>query len=418
LQLFVRGARFPVWLPLLGLFASGILAATGADGAAGLDSGLSKYAGSWSAVLRYDSPTLPVTSSEIHPWSVQLQAQLTVDEEGTISGAGRVTIEPERYEEGGKWVHVVSPTEFGVNVTGRITLVEEGIKVTLEYRNVPPIARRVTKYYHWQGGWVEDFSYDGLFTRPTYLSFVCTETEDGKTLTPSKGLVIEGLYRDFAVEGGFTRVTPPPAPVTITVSVLYGSVQRVLDDGTEIPLTTTEITEVMRVITHERSYVEYWIEKYVRIRQGEKTVFEFKETKLIEGGLLSLLHRGTIYGFIGADRKIDFFFKTPAALALVSGTEFILEVAEDSSTTLTVLGGEVEFSDLNRTKIVLVGRSQTSTVKLGGLPSESRSVDPAQIDRWWERSAEVPDPYLGTALALAVVSIASVLRKGDIKASQ
>jgi len=205
-----------------------------------------------------------------------------------------------------------------------------------------------------------------------------------------------------------------PSSFHITVSTEYGSVQRVLIDGTEIPLIISEITQTTKIVTHENSYVEYWIEKYARITQGEETIFEFKETKLLEGSLLSLLLRGRIYGFIAADKKIDFYFKTPAALAYVSGTEFILEVAEDSSTTLTVLGGKVEFSDLNRTKIVLVGGNQASTVEAGGLPSGPTAVDPGQVNRWWEAAQQVPDPYLVAVGVLAVVWIASDLGRGRL----
>ncbi len=203
-----------------------------------------------------------------------------------------------------------------------------------------------------------------------------------------------------------------PSAFRITVSAEHGSVQRVLYDGTEAPLTIGEITETTKIVTHGNSYVEYWIEKYARITQGEKTLFEYKETKVTEGNLLSLLHQGIIHGFIAAGSgQIDFYFKTPAALAYVSGTEFVLEAGEDSSTALTVLGGQAELSDLNRTKIVLVSTNQKSIVKPGGLPSDPATVDPGQIHKWWEASGEVPDPYIAAVLILTFVWIPSGARR-------
>lgn len=401
-------------MPLLVAIASAILVGTGVDEAAAVESGLSKYEGSWSALLRYESPTLPVTSSEIHPWSVELQAQLTVDEGGRISGTGRVAIQPERYEEGGRWVHVVSPTDFQVDVSGQITLVEEGIKVTLEYRNVTAIARRVTKYYFWQGEWVEDFSYDGLFTRPTYISFVCTETQEGKGLTPSKGLVLEGLYRDFVVEGEVTSVAPP-VPEIICKDVIGDA--KIVREGKEQDLkigSALERGDMVKV--QEGGLVELCLldgTTDVRLPGGTRVQVSELLAPPEEGKLKALL--GRIWVLVkelsqGEERR----FATPSAVTSVRGTEFTLDVDDDGTTSLVVLEGLVEFSDLALTTKVLVGRNQTSSVKPGGVPSEPASIDPAGIDRWWER-AEVPDPYLGAALALAVASIALVPGKRGIR---
>ncbi len=80
----------------------------------------------------------------------------------------------------------------------------------------------------------------------------------------------------------------------------------------------------------------------------------------------------------------DFKVRSPQAVLSVRGTQFITRVEKDGTTTLTVLDGEVEFSDIQKRKTVLVKENQKSVVNPGGLPSEPVSIDPNQILRWWE----------------------------------
>lgn len=103
---------------------------------------------------------------------------------------------------------------------------------------------------------------------------------------------------------------------------------------------------------------------------------KFKEDKLLEQTL------GEIYSKIkpGGNYKV----RIPRTCACaVRGTQFITKV-KGGTTTLTVLDGEVEFSDIQKRKMVLVKRNQKSVVNPGGLPSEPVLIDLNQIPRWWE----------------------------------
>ena len=82
--------------------------------------------------------------------------------------------------------------------------------------------------------------------------------------------------------------------------------------------------------------------------------------------------------------KEKFLLKTPQAIVAVRGTELSVEVSENGTTFLTVLDGVVEFSDLEYIKNVSVSQYQISTVEPGGVPSDPQSIDPSQIDKWWE----------------------------------
>lgn len=103
---------------------------------------------------------------------------------------------------------------------------------------------------------------------------------------------------------------------------------------------------------------------------------KFKEDRLLEqilGEIISIIKPG-----------VDYKVRTPQAVLAVRGTQFITEVAEDGTTTLAVLDGEVEFSDILRRKTVLVKKNQSSVVKPTELPTEPVSINPKMIPRWWE----------------------------------
>lgn len=79
-----------------------------------------------------------------------------------------------------------------------------------------------------------------------------------------------------------------------------------------------------------------------------------------------------------------FKVRSPQAVIAVRGTQFITKVEKDGATTLTVLDGEVEFSDMEKRKTVLVKKNQRSVVKPGGLPTEPEAIEQNQILKWWK----------------------------------
>jgi len=76
--------------------------------------------------------------------------------------------------------------------------------------------------------------------------------------------------------------------------------------------------------------------------------------------------------------------KTPIAVTGVRGTDYEMQV-DDSTTTVTVFEGEVEFSKLDGTGTVTVGANEKSNMKEGGAPTEPKSIgDRPKISKWWE----------------------------------
>lgn len=105
---------------------------------------------------------------------------------------------------------------------------------------------------------------------------------------------------------------------------------------------------------------------------------EFKADTLLEQW------KGKIYHRVRQMEPHQLEMRSPVAALAVRGTEFVTSVDTDGTTTLTVLEGTVEFSDLNRETTVTVEENQMSVVNPEGLPSEPVSIDPNQIPRWWE----------------------------------
>lgn len=85
-----------------------------------------------------------------------------------------------------------------------------------------------------------------------------------------------------------------------------------------------------------------------------------------------------------AKQGYDFKVKTSQGVIAVRGTQFITNAEKNGATTLTVFDGEVEFSDTQKKKTVLVKKNQKSTINPGGLPSVPVSIDTNQITKWWE----------------------------------
>ena len=80
----------------------------------------------------------------------------------------------------------------------------------------------------------------------------------------------------------------------------------------------------------------------------------------------------------------NFRCRSPQAVLSVRGTTFITKVEKDGTTILTVVDGEVEFSDIKKKATVVVRKNQRSVVNPGGLPAELEAIEKNQIPKWWK----------------------------------
>jgi len=167
-------------------------------------------------------------------------------------------------------------------------------------------------------------------------------------------------------------------PLDMLLSTEYKDEIKTYSNGTKVRKTKDNL----RIVTKD-GCVELYMKDYFRITGADGTEMEMSISKVLDGVISSELYQGSIQVDIWEGSKYHHFF-TRNAIVEVSGTNFIMEVSEDGTTILTVLDGEVEFSDVKKKKTILVKKNQKSIVKPGGLPTEPKAIEQNQIPRWWE----------------------------------
>jgi len=172
--------------------------------------------------------------------------------------------------------------------------------------------------------------------------------------------------------------TKDKIPLDMLLSTEYKGETKTFPNGTEVQ----KIYDKIKIVTKD-GCVELYIKEYFKITGSDGTEMEISVSKVLDGIVESNLYQGYIQVDIRGNGK-HHTFATKDAIVEVSGTNFTLRASKDGITILTVLDGEVKFSDKQKKKTVVVKKNQISVVNLGGLPSEPVSIDPKHIPRWWE----------------------------------
>lgn len=126
--------------------------------------------------------------------------------------------------------------------------------------------------------------------------------------------------------------------------------------------------------TDEKTRIRVTLPDIGIVNIAENTTVVFKSENILE------VVKGKIFGFIKKLRQ-RFTARTRLACIAIRGTEFSLEV-DDDITVLTVFDGEVEFSDKDEKKTVIVKKNQQLVVKPTELPSEPVQINPDMVPKW------------------------------------
>ena len=84
--------------------------------------------------------------------------------------------------------------------------------------------------------------------------------------------------------------------------------------------------------------------------------------------------------FFSREKSREMRIETPAANGAMRGTEFVVEVADNGSTTLTMLDGEVELS--NEQGSVVVTNGEQAKVDVGGRPRKTAVLEATNVIQW------------------------------------
>ena len=88
---------------------------------------------------------------------------------------------------------------------------------------------------------------------------------------------------------------------------------------------------------------------------------------------------GTTY-FFSREKSREIRVETPAANGAIRGTEFVVTVAANGSTTMTMLDGEVELS--NAQGSLLVSTGEQAKVDVGGAPRKTAVLEAINSVQW------------------------------------
>ncbi len=149
-----------------------------------------------------------------------------------------------------------------------------------------------------------------------------------------------------------------------------------------LPMNIKDMKEGDQIVTKDRN---------VTVNLGKSSVMNVSKNSKVEVTKLSKNESSfkVIWGKVwakieklGKGEKINFYGVT--ACTCIRGTEFVFEVEKDGTSSIIVIEGMVEFSDLGKKKLVIVKEKQRSILKQGKLPSEPEIIDLKKIIKWWE----------------------------------
>lgn len=286
-----------------------------------------------SVIEEYKKMGIPVESIKNF---MPVLGELRINGYATVSGVEEHTHETKEYCQECKGKDGTTKKEFPpvvFSVSGTVDLREN--EINFNFENVP--TEYALGFSHW-------FKSENIkFVEPDKILFDY-ETRDGEPVDLEQKLTGE-LYKINFLKKTFPKDIKPNEPIK----------------------------------TDKKTRIEITIPDVGKVNIAENTKAVFRSENLIE------VVEGKIHGFIKKLKpKTKFEIHTPPACVGVRGTEYILTVEDDGTTTLIVLDGEVEFSDKEKRKAVLVKRNQQSVVKPGELPSEPENINPDRIIDWWK----------------------------------
>lgn len=131
--------------------------------------------------------------------------------------------------------------------------------------------------------------------------------------------------------------------------------------------------------TDKKTRIEIILPEESKVNIAENTIATLKSTSLLKV-VLGKVH--AIIKDIKPNTKFEVY--TPTAVIGIRGTEYEIIVNDDGATTVRVFDGEVEFSDLDKKKTVLVKKNQESTIGRNKLATDSVPINEKFILKWWE----------------------------------
>lgn len=134
-----------------------------------------------------------------------------------------------------------------------------------------------------------------------------------------------------------------------------------------------------RLRTGKRSRATVRLADRSVLRINQLSVLQIRAPRQTNAKGLVDLKSGSVY-FFSRERPKDLEFQTPLAVGAIRGTEFVLAVADDGRTDLTLLDGIVDLS--NENGAVELQSGEGATVQPGAAPVKTARIDAVNAIQW------------------------------------
>ena len=154
------------------------------------------------------------------------------------------------------------------------------------------------------------------------------------------------------------------------------------------PARTNQVLEAgdtIRTGENSQAVIQYASLKTIPLRQFSTLRIEQRKE---DRGAVSLL-KGVLF-FFNRDRPEELEVRTPRMSALTKGTEFVLRVDDDGSTTLTLLAGEVFIE--NELGTLTLHSGEEAIAEPGQPPRKTARIDAINVIQWRLYYPGVLDP--------------------------
>lgn len=185
-----------------------------------------------------------------------------------------------------------------------------------------------------------------------------------------------------------------------------------------LPAHTNQILNVGdRLRTDLRSRATVRLSDLTVLRVNELTTLQIQPPSAPDKQSALNLEKGAAY-FFSRERPTEMEFRTPLASGAIRGTEFDLAVADDGSTVVTLIDGEVALT--NQSGGVHLASGEQGIVEPGLAPRKTAVINAANIIQWclyYPAVVDVDELNLTDAEKQSLADSLAAYRSGDLLAA-
>ena len=192
----------------------------------------------------------------------------------------------------------------------------------------------------------------------------------------------------LAVLGALTAVwakaqAPAPAPAGLAIIITIEGRVEVLRGGAGAWVAAERnqrlgIGDKLRTGENSRATIQLANASVERLRS--LTVITIEAPRKAEGGISLLLERGALFFKSWAKPETQ-EFRTPTVAGAIRGTEFYLTVADDGSTVVSLIDGEVNLTSPDGALPLKSG--EQATIERGRAPAKTAVLETTRIVQWY-----------------------------------